>query len=225
MQQLISDNVLIISVVLLIALVLSAVLLFSRSSSGRSRRAVQNTVVLAGPSGSGKTALFYRLTTNKFRETVSSLKPNKAPFLASSVSSNLIDYPGHGRLRSGLFPILHQARCIVFVIDPTDKQQVKDGAERLYDILADEKVMSPIIIAASKSDKENQKSLKWLAAELEKEIDRMRKSRDGEDGRVLGTEGIAFTFKDAPIPLKIVGCSSKDEGKTDDLVDLLARMI
>jgi len=186
--------------------------LFRPKSSGISRG--HPVVLILGPSGSGKTALFHRLLSGVFRDTVSSLKQNRELVTIESSQIDLIDYPGHSRLRAGLIPLLPKASKIYFLVDPSDKAQVKAGAEQLFDLLSNRAVNCSVRILVSKSEKSGQKSAKFLGAELEKEIERLRKSRDGE-GRFLGVDNLEFSFpkNHAPVPVSF-GASSAKSGET-----------
>ena len=218
-----SNKEFLLRIAVLVALLVIGYLTVFRAASKAvlSRKPVGEYVILYGPSSSGKTALFYQLKTGQFKETVSSLKQNKCVITLTrsdeDVSSmEVVDYPGHEKLRQGLVKLLDRAKLIVFMIDPSDKAGLKDGAEKLFDLLSNEKLSAPVLLVLSKSDKANQKSLKYLMTELEREIERMRKSKDGEDGRFLGIDGKVFSFDQSPVPVKFTSCSAK----TDDLHNL-----
>ena len=201
--------------VLVILLVAGYWFLFVRKSDGKVLAGSvtgQELALILGPSGAGKTALFYRLQSGVFRETVSSLKPNSGLIkLGNSTMVDAIDYPGHDKLRHGLSNLIPKATQILFIIDPTDKSQLKAGAEQLFDLLSNNDLNAPIRVCLSKLEKDGQKSVKYLTLELEREIEKMRKSRDGESGRFLGVDGqdFSFTKNHAPVPVSFVTISSK----------------
>ena len=203
------------TVAVLVILVLAGYwFLFVRKTSGKLQGMTasgKQLLLMLGPSGSGKTALFFRLQSGAFRETVSSLKPNIGHIRWENTFVDATDYPGHEKLRLGLSKLIPKATQILFMIDPSDKTQVKAGAEQLFDLLCDNALSSPIRVCLSKSDKEGQKSIKYLTTELEKEIERLRKSRDGESGRFLGIDRQDFSFSKnhSPVPVSFVTISSK----------------
>lgn len=138
-------------------------------------------VTLLGPSGGGKTALYYLLTLGEERmtETVPSLSKNRrilkmrmpedprsgggsgGPYSGAEYQVDLVDYPGHGRVKPGAISLAHSVAvrnnvvsshqrgasstklgrgAVVVVADSSDKSSVKSAAELIYDILCDDAV-------------------------------------------------------------------------------------
>lgn len=175
----------------------------SKSSSSRS-------ILLTGPSLSGKTSLFYRLSESSFVETVSSLTPNTSSLFLSGSQLQLLDYPGHPRLRPELLRLISRSppRVLILVIDGSDKSRVKEASELLFDFFALENFRSPIILAISKSDISNFRSAGVVAAEIEREIDAIRHSRQA-DGIYIGIQGESFKLaKHSPVPVRLCAFSS-----------------
>ncbi|XP_038982670.1 signal recognition particle receptor subunit beta-like [Phoenix dactylifera] len=171
------------------------------------------TIVLAGLSGSGKTALFYQLRDGSTHQgTVTSMDPNEGTFVLHSELEkkgklkpiHLVDVPGHSRLRSKLDEFLPHAAGLIFVVDALDfLPNCRAAAEYLYDILTKASIVkrkTPILILCNKVDKVTAHSKEFIKKQLEKEIDKLRTSRnaissaDIADEYTLGVPGEAFSF-------------------------------
>ncbi|KAJ4786001.1 Signal recognition particle receptor subunit beta [Rhynchospora pubera] len=180
------------------------------------RTSKSNTIVLAGLSGSGKTILFYQLRDGSPHQgTVTSMEPNDDTFVLHSdlseekqkkraVPVHLIDVPGHPRLKPKLDDYLPQAAGLVFTVDAQDfLYNYQAAAEYLYDILTKAIVAKkkiPVLILCNKTDKVTAHSKEFIKKQLEKEIDKLRASRnaistaDVTNEVVLGTPGTPFSF-------------------------------
>lgn len=196
-----------VGVVLLTAFLFLLLGLFKRKKS--------NTIVLAGLSGSGKTILFYQLRDGSSHQgTVTSMDPNEDTFVLHSESAkvgkakakpvHVIDVPGHSRLRTKLDEYLPQAAGLVFVVDALDfLPNCRSAAEYLYDILTKASVVKkkiPILILCNKTDKVTAHTKEFIRKQLEKEMDKLRTSRnaiseaDIANEYTLGVDGEAFSF-------------------------------
>ena len=111
-----------IAVVILTILLLLVTKLFSGGSKGAK-------AVLVGPCNAGKTILFYQLRDGSTNEcgTVASMQENEASVTLQNAAGKrggaavqVVDVPGHERLRHKLEAHLHDARAIVFVVDAAD---------------------------------------------------------------------------------------------------------
>ncbi|KAJ3709116.1 hypothetical protein LUZ61_012821 [Rhynchospora tenuis] len=195
--------------VLIITFIFFLVFSFLRTSKS-------NTIVLAGLSGSGKTVLFQQVRDGSSHQgTVTSMEPNDDTFVLHSdlseekkkkkpVPLHLIDVPGHPRLKPKLDDYLPQAAGLVFTVDAQDfLYNYQAAAEYLYDILTKAilvKKKIPVLILCNKTDKVTAHSKEFIKKQLEKEIDKLRASRnaistaDVTNEVVLGTPGTAFTF-------------------------------
>ncbi len=114
--------------VLAAALVLFTILLFLvvKALSGGSKGA---KAVIVGPCNAGKTVLFSQLRDSATAEcgTVASMQENEATVALVNVAGRrsgspvqIIDVPGHERLRHKLEMHLRDARAVVFVVDAAD---------------------------------------------------------------------------------------------------------
>lgn len=177
------------------------------------RRKKADTILLVGLSGAGKTALFYQLRDGSVHNgTVTSMEPNIDSFILHSESSkpgklkpvHVVDVPGHLRLRSKLDNFLTQAGGIVFLVDASDfMPNVRATAEYLCDVLSKAWVVKkkiPVLIVCNKMDKVTAHSTDFIRKQLEKEIDKLRVSRnvvsdaDVTSEVTIGKEGEPFKF-------------------------------
>jgi len=181
-----------------------------------------NNLLFLGQCGAGKTTLFFRLRDREEKQvtTVSSLKMIRDSFQikmgdegATIGPLEVVDCPGHLRLRGKSTDLVPEARCIVYLVDSEDKPRLKDVAEHLYELFTNQEVMSlgiPILLALNKIDLPSARTEKFIMEELEREIEQMRVSRgatlDGQDAvdSYLGVDGEKFRLREhAPCPLEI----------------------
>uniref|UniRef100_A0ACD5Y8L0 Uncharacterized protein n=1 Tax=Avena sativa TaxID=4498 RepID=A0ACD5Y8L0_AVESA len=194
-----------VAVIALTILVLVAASCFKSSKS--------NTIVLSGLSGSGKTILFYQLRDGSAHQgTVTPMEHNNDTFVLHSELErkgkvkpvHIVDVPGHARLKPKLDEFLPQAAGVVFVVDAQDfLSSMQAAAEYLYDILTKATVVKkrvPVLIFCNKTDKVTAHSKEFIKKQLEKEVNKLRESRnaissaDITDEVQLGVPGEAFNF-------------------------------
>ncbi|SCU86664.1 LAMI_0D03092g1_1 [Lachancea mirantina] len=179
-----------ITISLLILIITTSLLLIIQRQSGNlipglPGQKIKNrnpTFIIAGPCGSGKTALFSLLTTDTVKPTVMSQEVNVAydymlPSTVKHLKFNLMEFPGHVKLRYRLFEALKESSTIkglVFVVDSTvDPQKLTDTAEFLHDILAiTERVPNgvDVLIACNKSELFTARPARKIREVLEREI-------------------------------------------------------
>eukprot|EP00435_Cladocopium_sp_Y103_P040529 s2202_g11.t1 len=187
---------------------------FSGNALGRSRRSRGNVTLMLGQCGSGKTATFFRLRDGEEVQTVSSLQLQRDSFPIKAgenpdqqlSSVEVIDFPGHLRMRGKANDMLPEARCIIYLVDSDDKPKLKDDvAEHFYELLTNRDMLelhTPILIACNKSDLSTARSEKFIVEEIEREIEQMRVSRgatlEGQDqaDSYLGIDGEKFKLMD-----------------------------
>jgi len=202
------------------------------------RRGRGQLALILGQCGAGKTAMFYRMRDQEEVQSVSSLKAQRDTFKIQVGEGSdevlgpleVVDYPGHARLRTKAAELLPQARCIVYVVDSEDKQRLKDVAEHLYELLTDPEVNelhTPILLACNKSDLSTARTEKFIVEEIEREMEQMRVSRtaalEGQDSAesYLGVDGEKFKLLEhAPCPVSTCRISSK-KAILDPLYDFL----
>lgn len=100
-------------------------------------------VLICGVCDSGKTTLLAQLVVGKPMETYTSMVHNVFPLeVLGKPSLNLIDVPGHERIRGGVVEQFStSARALVFMVDSnTVAKQVRDVAEYLHSILANKTI-------------------------------------------------------------------------------------
>jgi signal recognition particle receptor subunit beta len=212
-------------VVSLLIVLFSALFLYSRLFS--SKLQTTRTILLTGTSGAGKTALFYKLTQNTPPLTVTSMAPNSADLTIANTNFRVLDFPGHSRLRPELLAILVRTppRVVVLVVDGADRGRITDTAELLFDLFVSENLRSTVIIAVSKADAANFRAAGIVAAELEREIDALRKIREA-DGLFLGVLGENFKLaKHAPVSVRLCAFSTTEESGLKALVAALTKSL
>ncbi|ORY95370.1 signal recognition particle receptor beta subunit-domain-containing protein [Syncephalastrum racemosum] len=170
----------------------------------------QTTLLILGTTDAGKTSLFTQLYHGQTRPTVTSMKENEGTFEAHNKKYDLVDVPGHQRLRYRYTDYLPVTRAIIFVVDSTTlARQVRFVAEYLYDVLAQKQVQSnhiPVLVACNKCDLITALPKEKIQQRLEEEINRLRTTRtaaleqqasegDEEQEAYLGYEGEPFKFE------------------------------
>ncbi|KAI8136532.1 signal recognition particle receptor beta subunit-domain-containing protein [Fennellomyces sp. T-0311] len=225
-------NVIPIAAAVAVALLIVSVLIgfvFKRKSS-------KTTILLLGATDAGKTALYTRLRYGKKAQTVTSMKENEGPLVIENKTFDLVDMPGHERVRFRYADYLPVARAIVFVVDSTTiTRQIRVAGEYLYNVLAQPQVQKqriPILIACNKTDLITALPKEKIQQRLEMEINRLRSTRtaaveqqesgmDDEQEAFLGYEGEDFKFEQLDNNVDFETCSvEKDEleGITDWIV-------
>jgi len=190
------------------------------------RRTRGQLALLLGQCGSGKTSIFFRLRDGSEVQSVSSLKPLKDSFQLRPAEDaetfgpiEVVDYPGHQRLRGKAAEMLKEARCILYIVDAEDKQRLKDVAENLYEILTHPDILelhTPILLACNKTDLATARPEKFILDEIDREMEQMRLSRaatlEGQDqaDSYLGIEGEKFKLTEhSPCPIQVCRISAK----------------
>ncbi|KAJ1345095.1 hypothetical protein BSLG_000610 [Batrachochytrium salamandrivorans] len=196
---------------------------------GIGKGGTKDTIVLAGPSGSGKTTLFFRFTQHRFIETCTSMQENTAKLILDSTTPNekpvqLVDIPGHVRLRFKLDEFLPRAKGILFMVDASQlrkEETLRVTAEYMYDLLTDPVTVSnalPVHVVCGKSDVLLALSPTLVQTMLEQEIHELRKAKsagiagqteDDEERTYLGYEGEPFRFEHIENQVTFGSMSSK----------------
>jgi len=187
------------------------------------RRQRGKLLLLLGQCGSGKTALFFQMRDQVEVQSVSSLKPQRDTLQLDVgkevIPVDVMDYPGHQRLRGKLTEFISEARCIIYMLDSEDKQRLKDVAENFYELLTNPELCdlhTPILLACNKVDLPGARTEKFILEEIEREIEQMRISRsatlEGQDQAesYLGVDGEKFKLlQHSPCPIQMCRISTK----------------
>jgi len=205
----------------------------SSSSSGVDKSGY--LVLICGAVGSGKTRLFQKLLCdeeNVSNLTVSSSIAAQGSYKSSTFSGScdLLDYPGHSRLRSGLLNKSMLGRKnlkrILFIVDSS--VNVIEAAEFLYDILlaVQNNVLHEgisILVCCNKADTKLAKNVKRIQLQMKTELNRLRGTRgtmddsNGEAGtliggnQILGTKGVPLDWESMPCIISFISCSCETE--------------
>ncbi|EMS52973.1 hypothetical protein TRIUR3_09559 [Triticum urartu] len=158
-----------------VAVIIVTILVLVAASCLKSSK--PNTIVLSGLSGSGKTVLFYQLRDGSSHQgTVTSMTHNNATFVLHSELERFV---------------------------PPDSFLFNSHDRYLYDILTKATVVKkriPVLIFCNKTDKVTAHSKEFIKKQLEKEVNKLRESRnaissaDISDEVQLGLPGEAFNF-------------------------------
>jgi signal recognition particle receptor subunit beta len=154
-----------------------------------------NAALLVGLCGSGKTAIFLRLVGDEgegkpLPETNTSMQANKGS-LGGAGTHNIIDYPGHRRLRGGLYEALQASKRLVVVVDSiTIQDDQTQGAQAVADLLYDVLQcnafdgVESVLFACTKRDDVTSFSAKAVRRLVEIEIARQLATRSGGVGSI-----------------------------------------
>jgi len=213
-----------IAIALVVILLTTAYFIFGGSSRKRDR------VLLVGLPSAGKTGLFYRLTCGAFMNSHTSMLVNEMQVDFGGKKVQLVDYPGHGRLREGLREQLTGLLSILFVVDSGDiDQTVSDNAAFIVDLLTNpdlvmQKPAPALAIVCTKRDLGHTFKSSVVQRRLEREIDEVRKTKAAAVGQMgesgerqqisLGLASERFEFKKhSSLPTTFIDCSAKDAGE------------
>jgi len=180
-------------------------------------------ILLVGLCESGKTLLFSQLLENGSRETFTSIAENLGNYKSKETGKTVrvVDIPGHERLRARFFDQYKNfAKGIIFVIDSvTIQKDIRDVADFLYTILADNSVSStPILILCNKQDATLAKGSQIVKNLLEKEINLVRTTRQKQLESVdnssterifIGAQAKDFEFSQVSQPIDVAECSAQ----------------
>ena len=203
-----------IVVVILVTLV-TLVVLYRMLFGGSSKRL--DLILLVGPCGSGKTSLFYLWKNGKVPDTVTSQVPNRG-FVVKGVKEEVVDCPGHARLRNSVFELVPRAKKIVFLVD---ESCVKEAADSLFQIFVLPRLntKTEMMICVNKVDKKGADEVSVVEA-LNKEIRLLQKTKT-EDGEYVGVEGEEFDIT-LHAPIKVVtGKASVKKGDVKEVEQFL----
>ncbi|KAL8273904.1 hypothetical protein Esti_002227 [Eimeria stiedai] len=139
-------------------------------------------------------------------------------------SVELIDCPGHLRLRPKALAAAATSSALIFFVDAADKPALKNAAEFLFELFclpAIHERRPPMLLVANKMDLPEARGQRAVVEDLEKEIERCRVSRqltfEGEDAAAcfLGREGSRFLLHDdSPCPLEVCCAAVRDDDFT-----------
>eukprot|EP00921_Rhytidocystis_pertsovi_P026642 GHVQ01042974.1.p1 GENE.GHVQ01042974.1~~GHVQ01042974.1.p1 ORF type:complete len:338 (+),score=44.11 GHVQ01042974.1:57-1070(+) len=204
-------------------------------SYGGATKGRSDCVLLLGQCGAGKTALFLRLANLYNSETVSSIKANRGSFPLGednkSTLTEVIDYPGHRRLREGALSLLPSAKCIVYLVDAADKGSIKNAAEHLYELFTSPPMTHlhlPILIACNKTDLPKARSPFTIKIDIEREIERLKVSRsatlEGQDAADSYIGELDELFQMDMVPSVTEFCASSTlQGDIEGIVEFITR--
>jgi len=162
---------------------------FGRNASPLAVTSVRRTkVLLCGPCGAGKTTIWQKLVHGSAKPTHTSMTANVGTAKAADGSSvELVDYPGHPRLREDVLPLLPSAKAIVIVLDAVAALDEAVGVHAVATLLA-KLIEEPkaqgaaIVVAANKRDDPTSFSSKAVKKKLEAELTTLFAARSSAVG-------------------------------------------
>ncbi|PSC68940.1 signal recognition particle receptor subunit beta-like [Micractinium conductrix] len=243
--------------VLLLALAAVLVVLVLRKLLGGGTGGRGSTVLLVGPCEGGKTTMWHQLLQGSTHlGTVASMQPNvgegplageKAAAASAGASAprpvQLVDIPGHPRLRGQLERHAERAAGVVFVLDSVDFMPKKtETAEQLLEVLSSPalaKRRAPVLLACNKQDAGSRAhTVEFIRKRLEKELDQLRSTRgtlgdvnggSGGGGAPLGAPGEPFTFESHArahgVRVTTAGVSAVDRGGVAEVEAFIRRCV
>lgn len=227
-----TDNQIVIAVIVAVIVVLLTLIY----SYLRLRKSSRRGILITGICDSGKTLLFARLAFNKYVDTHTSAKENLAHYPPGKTEFQLIDVPGHERMRNKyLEEYKTTSRALIYVIDSnTFQKEIRDVAEYLFNLLTDKVIINnckKILILCNKQDAPMAKDSKVIKGLLEKELNTLRDTKgselsstdeSGRDSRVhLGNQDQDFTFSQISVQVDFAeSCAVASEDSGPDLEEL-----
>lgn len=200
-----------------VAAALALILLVLTLLLARVKASREKTVLIVGPCNSGKTALWLQLLQGRQGlGTVASMEPNEAPLdLATfkgpascrATTVQLVDVPGHPRVRQAFERYASRVCGIIFVVDALDfLPHTAATGEQLYEILTCRQLLChrklPLLLAANKADHgAKAHSPDFVRRRLERELDTLSSTRmahppagGNSSGASLARDGQPVTF-------------------------------
>lgn len=171
--------------VALILIIAVSIAFYIISSPKQQKDDTSNSICIIGHPDSGKTKLFYHLIFKKNFDTVTSQVMNSYFFDIDGKKVNIIDLPGHPRMKAKVLNTIRSAKGIIFAIDSeTIVNNISNISGLLYDVLSTPEVLTnktPILIVGTKSDLPKSKDSDFIKNILEEEINYSRKNRTRSD--------------------------------------------
>ncbi|XP_049848145.1 signal recognition particle receptor subunit beta-like [Schistocerca gregaria] len=206
---------------------LGGVIGWTRRSAVRKRK---NCVLILGAMNSGKTSFFYRMMTERCPKVVTSMAPNRGFARIEGKSVELVDFPGHQRLRAMLDPYLDQAGVVIwFVNSASIASEVIMVSQYLYRVLERTRG-AKLVVACNMQDVLSAASCANIQKMLETEIDKLVLSRpgrlaiEGEEGREAVSEfSTPFRFSQCGV-YNFVPCSVTNN-QVDRVVSQMRKLI
>ena len=207
-------------VVAAICIAIAFFVLFSARPKLIGLRKPRTKCVLAGLSGAGKTLLFAQLCQDWNPKTQTSMVANSGVFKRGDSSDlPVVDYPGHRRLRGGLYAHLDEAKVVVAVVDATTVEEEKEMIGDFFcDLIQSASTMDlkKLIIACNKRDLVTSYGASACRQKIESELTRVFATRSGSVGSIgkkasdqrrgWECEG-EFRFDSLPFPVEFIETS------------------
>lgn len=187
------------------------------------------SVAIVGPSDSGKTSLLFFLRHKKLIQTAVSQCTNECEVNISGKGVKFVDVPG--AIPHSFKQHVKQAKCVLLVLDSSDKKSIKIASDMLLDICS----MKPasVCIVCNKTDVHSSRSAEDIQSIMELEIERIVEGRrsemhlqnhGGDDAYLMSLDMEGFGFHSLKCPVDIVRSSIK-KGNVEDVIEYVKRVI
>ncbi|XP_057336716.1 signal recognition particle receptor subunit beta [Microplitis mediator] len=197
----------------------------------RKRKSAGRSILVTGLSDAGKTLLYARLVHDKFIETYTSAKENIGDIDVNDKSLQVVDIPGHERLRYKFIDKYKtQAIGLIYVIDSVSIQKdIRDVTEFLYNILTDSKIQKiPVLILCNKQDQTMAKGSAVIKTMIEKEMNLVRVTKSNQleatdattASSFIGIQGKDFEFSHLNTKIEFAESSAFDK-ESDTSADIV----
>ena len=170
----------VVIIIVAIAVVLIGVIAFlmkSKKGTQTSTTKGKTSVMLTGICDVGKTSLFLCMQNNTEAETCTSIEENVATCVNAKTNEEveLVDIPGHGKVRNIYKKYIETTKCIIFVVSAVDiKKTIKEDSKYLHDLLVSNTRNVPILIVSNKNDLPMPEAVDVIRMLLEKELNKLR---------------------------------------------------
>jgi ADP-ribosylation factor 1/2 len=137
--------------------------IFSSLSEGEPKR-----ILMLGLDGAGKTTILYKVKLNENVVTIPTIGFNvETVSPCKGVTFTMWDVGGQTKLRPLWRHYFQNTQGLLYVIDSSDQERMKESAEELHSILEDENMNGvSVVVLANKQDLPNRLSVTQLVAKL-----------------------------------------------------------
>lgn len=127
----------------------------------------QVKVLMVGLDCAGKTTILYKLKLGEIVTTIPTIGFNVESVEYKNVSFIVWDIGGQSKIRPLWHHYFQGAEGIIFVIDSNDRDRIKNAAEELHYLMADEQLKDAVIlIFANKQDLPNAMTISEIIENL-----------------------------------------------------------
>ena len=124
------------------------------------RQKKQFKIAVVGLDSAGKTTMLNYLRFDKNIETLPTIGVNVEVLKRENVNLSIFDLGGQLHFRTLWGTLMKGSSAIIFVIDSSDRERIKEAKNELWKVLLDPQYPdAPLLIVANKQDKEGAMSI------------------------------------------------------------------